>query len=539
MLIANLLVCAATICAAQSAQPADPTLKAQLDRVVVLAERGDAEKAGALLDVLLKEHPANVPVLKVQGMLLEHEGRAEEASLTYRKALQLAPRDPALLFQVGLDALTAGDADQAIDLLTRGLKIAPRNAQALYYLALAYHQKHNEELALKTIRECLAVEPNNALVWQKFGEFLANSGDSATAEEWLLKAQKTDPNLKRIDFDIAVAAFRNSDLSTANRFATLAAESHPLDLDALRVLAKTKESLSLPQDAKAVFARIVAARPDDVSSLLGLGQCELELKEYQAAVDVLERVLQLDPAQVNAHFFLSRALSGVGRAVEARQEAEVHRVLLRQNSFIPPKEQLEREQAILDHVVQLLLDNREGEALQLVQEEDQGSSNSPGRGDTILASIYLSMHRFDDARRRLQHALQLDPKTPDAHAYLGELALLQDDLAGAEAGFQAELSLFPHHTLSKAELGEIRYRQQRWEEAAELLSDSRTTAPRLLYLLCDSYFRLGKVAKAKLAAETLAAYAKDVPDVMEQLIALLKDNGQTELAVRLEKSVKR
>jgi hypothetical protein len=39
----------------------------------------------------------------------------------------------------------------------------------------------------------------------------------------------------------------------------------------------------MPQDAKAVFARIVAARPDDVSSLLGLGQCELELKDYPAA----------------------------------------------------------------------------------------------------------------------------------------------------------------------------------------------------------------------------------------------------------------
>jgi predicted Zn-dependent protease len=149
------------------------------------------------------------------------------------------------------------------------------------------------------------------------------------------------------------------------------------------------------------------------------------------------------------------------------------------------------------------------------------------------------MHRFDDARRLLLHALKLDPKTPDTHAYLGELALLQDDLAGAEEGFQAELSLFPHHTLAMAKLGEVRYRQQKWMEAAELLSDSRTTTPQLLYLLCDSYFRLGKVASANLAAETVAAFAKDAPQVMEDLVALLNRNGQSELAQRLAQNLKR
>jgi tetratricopeptide (TPR) repeat protein len=512
---------------------------AQLDRVVVLSEQGDAEQAQSLLDALLREHPDSVPALKVQGMLLEQSGRAQQASLVYRKALQLAPQDSALLFQVGLVSLSAGDADQAIDLLLRGMKVAPGNAQALYYLALAYHAKHNEALAIETIRKCLALEPDNPLVGQKYGEFLANSGDNAAAEQWLLKAQKADPNLKRIDFDIAVASFRNSDLPTADRFATRAAESQPTDLDALRVLAKTKESLSLPQDAKAIFERIVTAQPDDVSSLLGLGQCDLELKDYQAAVDALELVLQLDPAQVNAHFFLSRALSGLGRPVEAKHEAELHSAMLRQNSFIPPKDQLQREQAILDHVVQLLLDNREDEAMRLVEAEDQGNAASPGRGDTILASIYLSMHRFDDARRLLQHALKLDPRSPDAHAYLGELALLQDDLKNAEEGFQAELSLFPHHTLAMAELGEVRYRQQQWAEAAELLSDSRTTTPRLLYLLCDSYFHLGKVASGNLAAETVAAYAKDAPAVMRDLVDLLNRNGQSELAQRLAQNLKR
>lgn len=538
MLIASFLLCAVTICAAQASRPADAALKAQLDRVVVLAESGNIEQAQTLLDALLKQHPDFVPALKVQGMLLENAGHAKEASLVYRKALQLVPQDSALLFQVGLDTLTAGDKDQAIDLLLRGLKIAPKNAQALYYLAQAYHEKHNEVLALKTIRECVELQPNNALAAQRYGEYLANSGDNAAAEEWLLKAQKADPDLKRIDFDIAVASFRNSDLPTAERFATRAAESQPGNLDALRVLAKTKATLSQPLEAKPTYERIVAAQPDDAASLLGLGQCELELEDYQAAVDILQRVLQLDPTQVNAHFFLSRALRGLGRTTEAKHEAELHRVMMQQNSLIPPKDQLQRDQATLDRVVQMLLDNREDEALRLAQQDDQGDTASPGHGGMILASVYLTMHRLDDARRLLHRALALDAKTPNAHTCLGELALLQDDLPGAEEAFQAELSLYPNQGLARAGLGEVRYRQQRWADAAELLTDSKTTAPHMLYLLCDCYFHLGNAATANLTAETAAAFAKDAPEVMNDLIALLNRNGQSELAQRLSANSK-
>jgi hypothetical protein len=52
-------------------------------------------------------------------------------------------------------------------------------------------------------------------------------------------------------------------------------------------------------------------------------------------------------------------------------------------------------------------------------------------------------------------------------------------------------------------------------------------------MLCDSYFRTGKVSDADLTAESLAAYGRNRPEVMKELIELLVHNGQTELAQRL------
>lgn len=79
----------------------------------------------------------------------------------------------------------------------------------------------------------------------------------------------------------------------------------------------------------------------------------------------------------------------------------------------------------------------------------------------------------------------------------------------------------------------MRYHQGRYSDAAEQLAKSRTVTPELLYMLCDSYFRTGKVSDADLTAEAVAAYGRNNAELMKGLIDLLQRNGQTELAQRL------
>lgn len=113
------------------------------------------------------------------------------------------------------------------------------------------------------------------------------------------------------------------------------------------------------------------------------------------------------------------------------------------------------------------------------------------------------------------------------------MALKQGDLATAETEFRTELANDPSYQLAIAEMGEVRYRQGQWSDAVEQLAKSRTMIPELLYMLCDSYFHLGKVEGADLNAETVAAYGRNNPELMKQLNQLLLRNGQAELAARL------
>lgn len=77
-------------------------------------------------------------------------------------------------------------------------------------------------------------------------------------------------------------------------------------------------------------------------------------------------------------------------------------------------------------------------------------------------------------------------------------------------------------------MGGIRYQQQRWSEAVQYLEKSRTADPDALFLLCDSYYRVGKKDDALLTAQVIQALGadrKDLVDRLKQLVAIHQTDG--------------
>ena len=518
---------------AHSAAAADSTVVSEMHEAVASAQHGDEQHALDVIGQLLKQHPAFVPALKLQGMLLEDTGKDEDAVLAFEKALKLSPSDPDMLLKVGTLDLVGGHIEQAITLLGRRVHAVPGDEEGNFYLAQAYHLNGNNEFALATMYRALQAAPDDVQVWQKYGELLCSAGRNDDAIKWLKKAQEADPSLKRIDFDLAFASSKSMDLQAAEQYAADEAALQPNDLDDLALLAATQLKLGEWQAAKASTERVLAVRTDDPVSMLELGQCELELKNYQAAIEALNRSLHLDPTQVMAHFLLSRAYSSLGDTMAAQHEAALHREMMQHVSFAVPKLEANRALALSEEARELLAEGREAEALRLFEGTAPAPYATRGSAWVPVGATYLSMGETKAAERCLTHSLVLDPKTRGAHLYLGILALQSSDLGEAEKNFKAELALDPNHPPALAELGEVRYRQGRWAEAAELLTRSKTTTPALLYMLCDSEFQLGKIQAADLTAEALGAYGKGEPEIMEALTELLKRNGQADLAARL------
>jgi tetratricopeptide (TPR) repeat protein len=511
------------------------SLISQLNHAIGIAEHGDRQQALALADALLEKHPDFVPALKLKGMLLEETGRGPEAARAYEKALKIMPNDPGLLFNFGVNQLALGDNDQAIRLFLRHLSIQPKDADAHFYLAQAYHRNGQEDLALEAVRECVKIAPGNAQAWQKYGELTCGSGDNDAGLRLLLKARQLDATLERIDFDIGTASYNSMDFANAARSSARAVEKQPRDLNALALLASSEVKLSHWQEARSVFERILAIKSDDGDSLLGLGDCQLELKQYVEAINTLRRALAVDPSQSQAHYYLSRAYAALGRTDEARHEADLHR-RIDQMSFGPTPLGSEGNKPTWDQARRLLAEHREDEALSLFQRSSEGTYKTAADAHTIIGSLYLSMGEEKDALRNLHRALEIDSAVRGAHTYLGLAALQANDLEVAEREFLAELANDRNYLPAIAGLGEVRYRQQRWAEAAELLSNSRTSDPMNEFMLCDSFFHLGKTQDAELTAEVVASRARSDPEIMRALVELLNHNGASDLARRLSEN---
>src|SRR5665213_2221993 len=480
IVISALLACVCMAAAAQpSPRPVEPALMRQLNRAIGLAESGDKKKALVLANALVDEYPDSVPAVKLQGMLLEEVARSVDASQSYVRALQPAANAPDLLLNLGAYLLAVREYDQAINLLLRHLKILPRDGDAVFYLSQAYHLNKQDDLALKMIRECIKIEPGNPQVWQKYGELLCSSADSEAGLKSLLKAQQLDPELEQIDFDIGVAHYYRMDFPNAAKYAAKAALRQPKNLKVLALLASAEENLSQWRDAESAFERILAIEKDDVSSLLGLGHCKLELRQHQTAIDTLQHVLQLDPSQGLAHYYLSRAFGALGKTAEAQHEAELHQ-MMEQLSLAPPVLGSEGKEVTWEQARQLLVEHREDEALRLFQESSNGSSASAGDSYVFVGSLYISMGDTRDGLRNLHRALEIEPTVRGAHTYAGMVVLQEGDLDTAEKEFAAELANDPNYLPAAAELGEVRYRQQRWTDAADLLYRSKTRIPTLL-----------------------------------------------------------
>ena len=533
-----LVVESITASAQKTAHPAESPVMQQLHHAVSLAEHGDHQGAMSIAVRLLEQHPDFVPAIKLKGMLLEESGRTAEAAAIYEGGLKLAPNDADLLLKTGIYKLTAGDKGEAIKRLLHCSRLLPGDGDAPFYLAQAYHLNGQDDLALRAIRQSLKAEPNNASVMQKYGELLCSTGDYAEGLRRLLKAGETDSTLPQLEYDIAWADYNLMDFANAAKYSARAAELHPNDVNALHLLASAQVKLGHWQDAKDAFERVHVFKQGDADVLLGLGHCELELKNYMAATDRLESVLRLDPTQLLAHFYLSRAYAAIGRSADAQREAALHHLMMEQATFVRSIASEEQESSIKAQARQFLKEHHEEDALRLYQEHFKGTSGTLGDAYVFIGKLYLFMGDPEDGLRNLHHALAIEPTVRGAHTYEGILALKQGDLNKAESEFKAELANDSNYQTAIAELGEVRYRQERWSEAAEQIAKSKTMTPELLYMLCDSYFHMGRVQDAALTAELVAAYGRNNPELMQGLTALLKSNGQSELAQRLSVNFK-
>jgi tetratricopeptide (TPR) repeat protein len=260
-----------------------------------------------------------------------------------------SPGAPRAVFDEAVGLVGAGALAAAEACCRNALERWPGdlNMQALLGALLLKGNRLPE--AEKLLRAVTEAVPSFAKPQEDLGFLLVESGRPAEALPFLERATRLDPSLDRAWFTLgkalarlgrgleADAAFEQSferspergmmaraaehqkegRLEEAEKLYRRVLHANPRNVDALRLLASIAAGAGHADDAEAMLQEAIRLAPDYFLALIDLGQLYKDQDRYLEAIACFDRVLALDPSQVQAQFLRAGTLARASFTPEA------------------------------------------------------------------------------------------------------------------------------------------------------------------------------------------------------------------------------
>lgn len=159
-------------------------------------EKGELDKAYAVLAEDVRLNPENVDALANFGQLLDRMGRIEEAIAYHRKAIILAPDHSELHLNLGQLLARKGDLLGARASSIRALELQPDSIPARFNLGYVYYLEKNYDLAAEQFSQVLRVEPQSSDAYNGLGLVAMARGRLDEATDNFNSALRLNPALQ-------------------------------------------------------------------------------------------------------------------------------------------------------------------------------------------------------------------------------------------------------------------------------------------------------------------------------------------------------
>ena len=454
----------------------------------------------------------------------------------------------------GVAALERGEEGSARRAFQRALAAEPNNGDAHTYLGVLADRAGDLATAERHFAAAAAAAPRRASALNNYGAILLRLGRAAQARaqfEASLRLDQNQPsalvNLAQIHF----AAGQPDDLRTAQTLFERADAIAP-DPDIARALVVIALKLG-DHDRAANSYRAYAARPTGASAAAGkaahieLGAALAEANLLDEAVAELSTVLRAEPDDVSAIVALARAqlrrkdVPAAGRTLEAAvarglDAAPIYAALADvyaaggyvENAIPAMRLAVERDprnEAYHYRYALLLLDSRAPAAAVIRMKEALKELPNSARVWLALGIAQLTNGSHTDAEQSFGRALELDPQSVPALAYMGATADLSGQYGQAVAYYERAIAvngrlaalyylaadtllklpeadgprvekylaraneLDPALAPARLALGKFYMKAERWAEAAAQLERAIALAPDLT----EAHYQLGRV----------------------------------------------
>ncbi len=400
-------------------------------------------------------------------------GQFAEAAGQLEKILPQAPKSFEVHELLGLVYAAESEDAKALEHLDMAVQLKPDSAAARTNLAACLSHAGKFELAARQLQKALALEPRNFDANHNLGELHIQSGKIAEAIPFLEKAQLVDPSSYNNGYDLAQAYFLTGRLSQARELIqSLVREKDAGELHSLlghveekdgKFLAAANEyqtaaHLDPSEDnlfdwggellvhrtydpAIEVFRQATLRYPNSPRMRIGLGMALYSRGNYEESIQSLLVAADLDPADPRCYLFLSKSyLSSPNQADDVIQH-------FRRYSELKPDNAL----AQYYYAVSLWKGKRLEQTSVDFQTVESLLKKSIALDGTLadahlqLGILYAEQHELAKSLPEYQRALELNPKSPDAHYRLGQYYVRSGEKDRAQQEFAVYQQLQAQH----------------------------------------------------------------------------------------------
>jgi tetratricopeptide (TPR) repeat protein len=283
---------------------------------------------------------------------------------------------------------------------------------------------------------------------------------------------------------------------------------------------QTVRQLGYWKDTQTLFAHAAAVTGKNTRALTMLGRALAADGKLDEAKRLYTEALSYTPDDPETHFCLGKVMDQQGNLDGAIAEFSQ---ALQSAQF--------REPAHVCIGIALAKEKKYNEAVAHYQEALRLNPESAA-AEHNFAHLLRNEGRFDEAVAHYTAALKDDPARAETHNNLGVLFLEKGRFAEGMAQLQEALRLNPDYTEAQCNLAIALNLQEKWQQAAELLSTlcpKRPQDPNLRYQFALALYHLNRIREARsLLAEALAIQ-KDFPPALDRLAWVLATDPHDDL----------
>ncbi len=434
-----------------------------------------------------KPHSATESPELAQAEALLRQGRVAEAKNSTVEYLRQHPFSVDGHNLLGIICSNARDYEGALDAFQHALKLNPDSAKSHNNLGNLYAAAGKVDLAEKEFRKGLVLAPSDAEGNYNLALLLVSRGKPAEAIPFL---QRVRPATLEAKMNLVRAYLRAGHVPDGVKLAQALSAEDPGDVQRHFTLGVMLAEEKQYRPAELELEKADALKPTTFEILYNLGQAHLRARDYAKSELVLNRALKLKPDSADTMYLLAQVLNDQSRPVDALDLlARAHklapenpdiifllaRVSMGQNFFEDALPLLESGLKIAPHRADLRAALGEsyfmsGKADKAIDEFKKLIELEPSaRSYTFLALSYRHLGRFDEARKYFEEGLKREPTNAACLFNVGFIEERQGDTAAADRHFQQALRSNPDFSDALLELANLRTKDRKLAEAAELL----------------------------------------------------------------------